>query len=115
MSTLTILKTLQVDYLRYDNFRERMMARWCELKAEKYKTSIRVLQSHDGLRNWYYDMWQIHVEKQFLLDNGDYLLYNIMDWQTAGDLIAMNAEEIERMEPLPILRMILKNKIKVKQ
>lgn len=105
-TTIQILDVLRCSYRAYDNYRHKEFILWCENIAEKYRMSIRVLSRHDGLMNWHQDMWQIHVEKKFLLENRDYILANIMDEDTADDLIHDYAMEIQFMEPQVLLRLI---------
>lgn len=75
-TTQQILTALGVPYRIYDNYKESWYLSWCQTWGREKALPIRALVAHDGLRNWYHDQWNFHVDKQFLKDNSEYLDLN---------------------------------------
>lgn len=80
-TTARILKALSLPYGLYDNYKESWFTSWCQIWCREKALPLRAMITHDGLRNWYHDQWNAHVDKQFLKDNSDFLALN-----TPGEL-----------------------------
>lgn len=104
MSTTKILKALQISYLFYDNFREKCFQEWARKYSREFGISLRALVTHDGLRNWYHDQWQIMVEKPFVKENYEFFHMNAAS--ALQDLVLTYPDKINNHYPAPILKMI---------
>jgi len=103
-NTKTILEATGLRYPLYDGWRFDNFIYWCTLTAQKQFISAKVLIKHDGMLNWYCDMWQLHVEKQFLKDNLD--LVQLNDPIEVQKILMTYPDEILVMQPYALLKMI---------
>lgn len=103
-TTNQVLKALEISYLNYDNYREACFQNWIKKYAREYAISIRAMITHDGLRNWYHDQWQLMVEKPFVKENQAYFDLDAAD--VMQDVFFSLPERIEGIYPITLLKMI---------
>lgn len=106
-----ILDLLQMSYLQYDNYRDHYFNAYCQALAKQFYLPARRLSQNDYLLNYFYDMWQAHVEKAFLKHTEPYahlcepkLMRDLLD-EFAKELISGQRAE---MYPKSILKEIRK-------
>lgn len=68
-----ILQVLNLTYLQYDNFRESIFQEYCKALSRQFFIGYRHLNSNDYLRNYFHDMWNVHVEDAFLRENAEFI------------------------------------------
>ena len=96
-------------YIAYDNYREAHFQNWCKKYAGEMNLSLRVLVTHDGLRNWYQDQWIMMVERPFVKMYGDQ--FNSTDpeiKETLAHIFFTYAPTLEQIWPSGLLKMIKK-------
>ena len=106
--TQTILNILRVDYYTYDNLRHHHFIDWCYRLSQKYFLPLQLLTKHDGLLNFYHDEWHSMVEKRICHSLQDYIEAGVMSKKDMLDWIYLEAEEIQNIEPMPIIKMLKK-------
>ena len=104
-TTNTILSTLCVRYLDYDNYRESCFWNWCKNYSLGDRMSLQSMVKHDGLRNWYQDQWLNLVERKFLIDCKDYLKLEDMEPELM-ELFLTYPISLHEFYPKPLLEMI---------
>lgn len=107
-NTKTILEATGLRYPLYDGWRFDHFMNWCTITAQKQFLSAKLLVKHDGILNWYCDMWQLHVEKQFLQDNSD--LVQLNDPAAVQKILMTYPDVILDMQPYSLLKMITNQK-----
>lgn len=105
-TTQEILKVLRTSYWIYDHYREQWFFRWCIHCAENNYIPVRTLFKHDGLRNWYCDMWLLHVEKMYVKENQDFFTLN--EPLQLLEILALYPSKIEQMYPKSLVEIIKK-------
>jgi len=103
-TTQKILKATGLSYSLYDAWRNEYFINWCYEIAKKEFMSPLALIKHDGILNWYCDMWLIHVERQFLKDYGNDL--EQLSSKQVQELLMTYPEEINAMVPTALIQMI---------
>ncbi|MEO2064460.1 MAG: hypothetical protein ABGW97_15865 [Christiangramia sp.] len=103
-TTEKILKSTKLKYREYDAWRFNNFIDWCYRVAESHFMNAPQLIKHDGLFNWYCDMWLLHVEKQFVKDNDSLLEMNAPD--QVQEILLTYPDAILEMRPEPLLKMI---------
>ena len=103
-TTKTVLEVTGLKYKLYDSWRFGHFVDWCYIISKKFSIAPQVLVKHDGILNWYCDMWILHVEKQFLLDNEDFFSSN--DHLQIQEILKTYPEALREMHPDSLIRMI---------
>lgn len=107
---MNILQVLRISYTLYDNYRERNYQAYCMEMAKQLGISYRSLHVHDGLRNYYNDMWQLHVEELFFKENAIY--FAVAEADILQDLFMTYPANIQddkgvKMYPKALLKLII--------
>lgn len=111
-----ILHVLQLSYVAYDNYREKQYQDYCRDLANKTFIPYRQLHQHDYMRNYFSDMWLLHVERRFLSENEQYIaLCEPEMMRSLFDAYVRNLIDSGsvQMYPAPLLREIKKSTMKV--
>ena len=109
-TTQKILKSTGLTYPLYDEWRNSCFIDWCYTIAEREYMSAMLLIKHDGVLNWYCDMWLVHVERQFLNDYGSDLEH--LEPSLVQELLLTYPDEILQMVPTVLIQMVRPKKTK---
>lgn len=103
-TTKKILQATKLTYREYDAWRFNNYIDWCFRVAQSHFMNGPQLIKHDGLLNWYCDMWQLHVEHQFLNDYENLLDMNVPD--KVQEILLTYPDVLLEMRPESLLRTI---------
>lgn len=103
-TTTPIIQALQITPLKYTNFRENEYFFYCTLLADRYHLAAKDLYANHYLRNYYGNMWQIHVEGRAWLELADYITTSIITADELTGFLYDYAQDIHAMYPKSLLR-----------
>ena len=103
-TTKRILQATKLTYPEYDAWRFNNFIDWCYAVAQSHYMNASQLIKHDGLLNWYCDMWLIHVQNQFMKDNEDLLDMDAPN--EIQEILSTYPDAIKKMRPEPLLKLI---------